>query len=667
MTTASVAASQRHTRANRCPICDGADGDPRGKERRCSGFASADGDYVHCSREELAGSIDANGAGLFAHRMQGSCHCGTTHGPDLRTSSNGATDIEATYDYRDENGALVFQVVRKFGKQFRQRKPDGAGGWEWKLNGVRRVPYLLPELLAADPALDVYITEGEKDADSLSAKGLIATCNPGGAGKWSFISDTARKVLAGRNVVVVGDNDDAGRAHVADVAGRLRDVVRSIRVLVPPAPHKDVSDLLAAGGMLDELIPLSNACDPDEEPEEPAPSENDQRNASDNAKNSYTPTRHGLSPADVVATWRKHGPIERLATGWATFDRDSRGGLIFGHCTYFLGAPNAKKTAALACLADAWTRDGVAVGALLVDETPEDFLIRFAVRAGFSLDDCETRDPRLLSEIDATLADLPLRLYGAEWTIEAAARDFAGFVALVPGRRAAFLADTIQTIACEDALQLRADSPRALVNANVKALHTLATSTRWVVAATSEMNRNAYRSEDAAERSSDMAAGKESGAIEYAAKAQLVFRSVKGRADLVQVKAPKIKRGMNDESEFCLTFERHQHTLSECAAPAQTSSEAGREGANVAKGLRQVKADAKVVAGIVLATPGIGERVLRAKLKAGGHAWGRDRLAAAKEHLGRRLANRGDNARDIRWHLVSEPTEEGRRDADDDE
>ena len=70
--TATVATDQRHTRARRCPICDGADGDPRGKGVRCGGFTSRDGDYVHCARPELAGAIEANGAGLYAHRMHGS-------------------------------------------------------------------------------------------------------------------------------------------------------------------------------------------------------------------------------------------------------------------------------------------------------------------------------------------------------------------------------------------------------------------------------------------------------------------------------------------------------------------------------------------------------------------------------------------------------------------
>lgn len=69
--------------------------------------------------------------------------------------------IDATYDYRDEQGHLLFQVVRLHSpKDFRQRRPDGAGDWIWNLDGVRRVPYRLPELITADPGETVFIADG---------------------------------------------------------------------------------------------------------------------------------------------------------------------------------------------------------------------------------------------------------------------------------------------------------------------------------------------------------------------------------------------------------------------------------------------------------------------------------------------------------------------------
>ena len=69
-----------------------------------------------------------------------------------------------SYDYRDERGELLFQVVRTEPKSFRQRRPDGSGGWVWSLGDVRRVPYRLSEILKYEDAT-IFLCEGEKDAD----------------------------------------------------------------------------------------------------------------------------------------------------------------------------------------------------------------------------------------------------------------------------------------------------------------------------------------------------------------------------------------------------------------------------------------------------------------------------------------------------------------------
>ncbi len=94
-------------------------------------------------------------------------------------------EVEAVYDYRDGDGRLLFQVLRKRGKPFACRRPLPGGGWAWNLDGIERVLYRLPETAAAMAAGEpVFLVEGEKDADRLAALGLAATTNPGGAGKW---------------------------------------------------------------------------------------------------------------------------------------------------------------------------------------------------------------------------------------------------------------------------------------------------------------------------------------------------------------------------------------------------------------------------------------------------------------------------------------------------
>ena len=74
--------------------------------------------------------------------------------------------IVCAYDYTDEAGNLLFQCVRYAPKDFSQRRPDCSGGWIGNLKGVRRVLYRLPAVIAAQI---VFIVEGEKDADALTA------------------------------------------------------------------------------------------------------------------------------------------------------------------------------------------------------------------------------------------------------------------------------------------------------------------------------------------------------------------------------------------------------------------------------------------------------------------------------------------------------------------
>lgn len=169
--------------------------------------------------------------------------------------SGSSKNIVDTYDYRDANGVLVYQVVRFEPKGFAQRKPAGKGEWVWSLKGIRQVLYGLPELAAANPARAVFVVEGEKDVATARSLGLVATCNSGGAGKWP---STGADTLRARPVIIIPDNDKPGREHAAMVAGILKDVAKSVRVLeLPGLPeHGDLTDWVAAGGTAEELREL---------------------------------------------------------------------------------------------------------------------------------------------------------------------------------------------------------------------------------------------------------------------------------------------------------------------------------------------------------------------------------------------------------------------------
>ncbi|WP_313487320.1 toprim domain-containing protein [Stutzerimonas kunmingensis] len=179
--------------------------------------------------------------------------------------------IDTTYAYKDERGRLLFEVVRFEPKDFRQRKPDGRGGWIWSVKDVKQVPYHLPQLIESNPSQLVFVVEGEKDVLRLESLGLTATCNAGGAGKWP---DELSKHFAHRRVVILPDNDEAGHRHADKVAHALGMADADVRVLCLPGlpPKGDVSDWLDAGGTVAQLLELVTAPG-NHLPEDEAPTE----------------------------------------------------------------------------------------------------------------------------------------------------------------------------------------------------------------------------------------------------------------------------------------------------------------------------------------------------------------------------------------------------------
>ena len=162
--------------------------------------------------------------------------------------------ISATYDYRDVNGELLFQVVRYEPKDFRQRRPDGKSGWSWNLNGTRRILYRLPEVLKEESLL---VCEGEKDCETARKLGIIATCNSGGAGKWR---EEYSECLRGKKITIIADADKPGRKHAQQVAQSLYEKAESVKVLDFPAA-KDLTEWVERGGTRDALLDLiRNAC-----------------------------------------------------------------------------------------------------------------------------------------------------------------------------------------------------------------------------------------------------------------------------------------------------------------------------------------------------------------------------------------------------------------------
>lgn len=193
--------------------------------------------HAGCETEDVVGAIGLTLADLMPEREQ-------------------RREITATYDYHDAEGRLVFQVVRYVPKDFRQRKPDGHGGWDWTVTGAERVCYHLPQLLRAiKDKRRVFAVEGEKDVLTLEGMGFVATTVPGGANAWhERYTDT----FAGAHVVIIPDNDEAGHKHAERIHKAITGVAASVVVLeLPGLPERgDVTDWVVRGGTADELKAL---------------------------------------------------------------------------------------------------------------------------------------------------------------------------------------------------------------------------------------------------------------------------------------------------------------------------------------------------------------------------------------------------------------------------
>jgi len=141
-------------------------------------------------------------------------------------------EIAEIYDYKEADGTLRYQVVRYYPKTFRQRRPDGQGGWIWDLKGVTPLLYNLPAVVDAVGAdKPIYLVEGEKDANNLIAEGLTATTMSGGAkAKWL---PQYTETLKGATVVMIPDDDKAGyewTQHIGDIIDNWTKMLKIINL-----------------------------------------------------------------------------------------------------------------------------------------------------------------------------------------------------------------------------------------------------------------------------------------------------------------------------------------------------------------------------------------------------------------------------------------------------
>ncbi len=167
------------------------------------------------------------------------------------------SDVVSAYDYTDESGAILYQNCRlkikvPGTKPFRQRRPDGKGGWVLGRGGIHTVPYHLPQLAEArESGALVLLVEGEKDVGTAESLGFMASTT-GGATSWQRHH---AEHFSGLQVISLPDNDKPGRSYAQKALGDICQFAKSTKMIdLPALPEKgDLTDWVGTGGTTEAL------------------------------------------------------------------------------------------------------------------------------------------------------------------------------------------------------------------------------------------------------------------------------------------------------------------------------------------------------------------------------------------------------------------------------
>jgi len=215
-----------------------------------------------------------------------------------------------TWRYRDARNDEVGRVIRWDRPDGKVIRPLSLHADGWRLEQMPE-PRRLFHLVSLNQRRGrVYVVEGEKCVDRLV--GLVhATTSSGGS---NAASKSDWSPLAGREVVILPDNDDAGRKYAADVAAILHelDPPATVRVVELDGLDEggDVADLVEACHGDDELQALRQRIERLADEAEPLQPEASTTPA--------TPTKKARTAASPIEAYRPY-PVDALPEPLASF------------------------------------------------------------------------------------------------------------------------------------------------------------------------------------------------------------------------------------------------------------------------------------------------------------------------------------------------------------
>ena len=234
---------------------------------KCSAKRSKEHQKTKC----LGIKIDAKGACWRCN------HC-KWKGPgkgDGKSGGDGKWTTLAEFIYRDKDNKPFLKVRKCLDpdgeRQFPQYHWDGKAWAKGKpsVEGkpAPKIPYRLPQLLAAPLSATIYFCEGEKDCETLGKLGFVATtASEGATAKWD---PALTPYFKDRHVVILPHADEPGRKHGRKVAKAINGVAASVRMLELYPERQDgfdVSNWIAddtAGAKLAQMAKEAPLWEPD--------------------------------------------------------------------------------------------------------------------------------------------------------------------------------------------------------------------------------------------------------------------------------------------------------------------------------------------------------------------------------------------------------------------
>lgn len=467
--------------------------------------------FAGCSTEQVTHALGLTVRDLFA----------TKDSPKYRLSHSRSGTISArpdkVYDYTDREGHLLYQVCRyqtTDGKTFRIRHPDGSGGFINGLGDVPPVLYKLPEVRRCieQGNGEIWLCEGEKDADNACARGFCATTNAMGAGKWK--KEYTAQLTGASGITIVPDNDKAGRAHAILASKAMTDAGLTAKILdlaslIPAFPEKgDLSDAL---GMLANIADAPTVT--------PAEFENICL-IRDDEPYDFNPTSRYLSGQFLIDLEKnKNSPV--ISTGFPSLDKQLGGRIYSG--LYILGSVSSLgKSAFCGQMADQIASQGIDVLYFTLEMSRFEMVSRWLIRQLFISSPEQYIDkntghilygqtsPKSLSDTDNLLGRAGEHLAYIEGNFELSAEELGKTVhkhIRHTGRKPVVFIDYLQILTSPDPRM----SDKQATDHNVVFLKRLSRELDIPIFCVSSFNRQSYNDDVS------FSSFKESGAIEYSA------------------------------------------------------------------------------------------------------------------------------------------------------